>query len=42
MTFQDWQNWRDAGMDIGLHTSSHAELTKLTRDDALNEVATSR
>jgi len=42
MTFQDWQNWHDAGMDIGSHIRTHADLTKLTRDDALNEIAASR
>ena len=38
MTLQDWCSWRDAGMDIGSHTRTHANLTKLTVAEAQDQI----
>ena len=38
MTLQDWCSWRDAGMDIGSHTRTHANLTQLTTDEAQDQI----
>lgn len=42
MTQQDWCVWRDAGMDIGSHTRTHAKLTELTPEQALDQIAGSK
>lgn len=42
MTSVDWRTWLDGGMDIGSHTRTHADLTKLTTDEALNQIANSK
>jgi peptidoglycan/xylan/chitin deacetylase (PgdA/CDA1 family) len=42
MTLGNWQRWRDAGMDIGSHTRTHPKLTKLSSDDARDQIANSR
>ena len=42
MTSADWRTWLDGGMDIGSHTRTHADLTKLTTDEALNQIANSK
>lgn len=38
MTHTDWQVWRDAGMDIGSHTRTHAKLTELDANQARLEI----
>jgi peptidoglycan/xylan/chitin deacetylase (PgdA/CDA1 family) len=42
MTLENWRTWRDAGMDIGSHTRTHADLTGLSADEALNEITFSK
>jgi len=42
MTPADWRAWRDAGMDIGSHTRTHAKLTELPPDVAREEIAVSK
>jgi peptidoglycan/xylan/chitin deacetylase (PgdA/CDA1 family) len=42
MNLDDWKTWRDAGMDIGSHTCTHAKLTDLTADAAVQEIVRSK
>jgi len=42
MTKQDWCDWRDAGMDIGSHTLTHANLESLSAEDARDEIVASK
>jgi len=42
MTLDDWRAWRDAGMDIGSHTRTHAKLTELPLKQAGEEIANSK
>ncbi len=42
MTREEWLAWRDAGMDIGSHTRTHARLPDLSLDAAREEIAGSR
>lgn len=42
MTLADWRAWRDAGMDIGSHTRTHAKLTELPAGEAREEIALSK
>ena len=42
MTFQDWCAWRDAGMDIGSHTQTHADLSSITPDEAQAQITGSK
>ncbi len=42
MTLQDWCAWRDAGMDIGSHTQTHANLKTLTESAARREITQSK
>jgi peptidoglycan/xylan/chitin deacetylase (PgdA/CDA1 family) len=42
MTLENWRTWRDAGMDIGSHTRTHADLTAISFKDAENEIAGSK
>jgi peptidoglycan/xylan/chitin deacetylase (PgdA/CDA1 family) len=42
MTREEWLAWRDAGMDIGSHTRTHARLPDLDLDVARDEIARSR
>lgn len=42
MNLDEWRAWRDAGMDIGSHTRSHAYLNELEADAAQQEIAGSR
>jgi peptidoglycan/xylan/chitin deacetylase (PgdA/CDA1 family) len=39
MTLADWRCWRDAGMDVGAHTRTHADLTQITDEQAQGEIA---
>ncbi|MFN4360474.1 MAG: polysaccharide deacetylase family protein [Hylemonella sp.] len=42
MNLDEWRAWRDAGMDIGSHTRTHAHLKELDADAARQEIAGSR
>ena len=42
MTREEWLAWRDAGMDVGSHTRTHARLPDLAPDAAREEIAGSR
>jgi peptidoglycan/xylan/chitin deacetylase (PgdA/CDA1 family) len=42
MTLQDWHTWRDAGMDVGSHTRTHAKLTELAPDLAREQIGQSK
>ena len=42
MTHENWRTWRDAGMDIGSHTRTHADLTALSLEETQDEIAVSK
>ena len=42
MTLQDWRIWQSAGMDIGSHTQTHANLLDLSVETARKEITSSR
>jgi len=42
MALSDWHTWRDAGMDVGSHTRTHAKLTELTPNEARMQIADSK
>lgn len=42
MTLENWRSWRDAGMDIGSHTRTHANLTKLNLEESQVEITESK
>lgn len=42
MTEADWCTWLASGMDVGSHTRTHADLTKLSTDEAIDQIANSR
>lgn len=42
MDIKDWMRWLDAGMDIGSHTCTHAALTKISSDEARQEIMRSK
>ncbi|WNO03709.1 polysaccharide deacetylase family protein [Rhodoferax mekongensis] len=42
MSLQDWQRWRDSGMDIGSHTRTHAKLTELPDEEARAQIFESK
>jgi peptidoglycan/xylan/chitin deacetylase (PgdA/CDA1 family) len=42
MTLADWRTWREGGMDIGSHTQTHADLNKLSDEQARAQIADSR
>lgn len=42
MTLQEWRDWRDASMDVGSHTRTHAALTKISVQQARDQIFTSR
>lgn len=42
MTIEDWQTWRDAGMDVGSHTRTHADLSQISADEAREQIAGSK
>jgi peptidoglycan/xylan/chitin deacetylase (PgdA/CDA1 family) len=42
MTLQDWTNWLAAGMDVGSHTRTHADLTELSNSDAALQIRESK
>ncbi|MDZ4076355.1 MAG: polysaccharide deacetylase family protein [Hylemonella sp.] len=42
MTEADWRAWLAAGMDIGSHTRTHADLNQTSADQAREEIAGSK
>lgn len=42
MNQRDWQAWLAAGMDVGSHTRTHADLGKLDKVEALDQIQGSR
>lgn len=42
MNLDEWRIWRDAGMDIGSHTRTHAQLDDLDAAAAHEEISESR
>lgn len=42
MTASDWTSWLAAGMDVGSHTRTHADLEKITQEQAVDEISGSR
>jgi peptidoglycan/xylan/chitin deacetylase (PgdA/CDA1 family) len=42
MTQQDWLAWHGAGMDVGSHTQTHANLTELPDDAARQQIVKSK
>lgn len=42
MTGHDWQAWHRAGMDVGSHTQTHANLTELTAEQARAQISVSK
>jgi peptidoglycan/xylan/chitin deacetylase (PgdA/CDA1 family) len=42
MSREQLLNWLDAGMDVGSHTCTHADLTKLNDTDAQKEIELSK
>lgn len=42
MTASEWQQWHAAGMDVGSHTCSHADLTELDAAAAREEITRSK
>jgi peptidoglycan/xylan/chitin deacetylase (PgdA/CDA1 family) len=42
MTIENWRSWLDAGMEVGSHTRTHADLSKLESDKAIEQIAASK
>lgn len=42
MTRQDWLAWHGAGMDVGSHTQTHANLKELPEDEARQQIVQSK
>lgn len=42
MTKENWLTWIAAGMDVGSHTQTHADLTQLSTSAAMQEIEGSR
>jgi peptidoglycan/xylan/chitin deacetylase (PgdA/CDA1 family) len=42
MTTQDWLAWHQAGMDVGSHTQTHANLAELAQDAAMQQITQSK
>lgn len=42
MTRQDWLTWHRAGMDVGSHTQTHANLRELTEEQAREQIYMSK
>lgn len=42
MTKHEWLEWAHAGMDIGSHTRTHADLTQLNENDAFDQIVNSK
>lgn len=42
MTQQDWRTWHAAGMDVGSHTQTHANLKELPDEEARQQIVQSK
>jgi peptidoglycan/xylan/chitin deacetylase (PgdA/CDA1 family) len=42
MTREDWRTWHAAGMDVGSHTQTHANLNELSIDEAWQQILGSK
>jgi len=42
MNESEWRIWLASGMDVGSHTRTHADLTKLPIDEAIDQIANSK
>ena len=42
MTVSEWRQWHEAGMDVGSHTRTHADLTAVSLQQARDEIVRSR
>jgi peptidoglycan/xylan/chitin deacetylase (PgdA/CDA1 family) len=42
MTASDWQTWAAAGMDVGSHTRTHADLTSLDVVESFDQIQKSK
>ena len=42
MTAPEWRRWHEAGMDVGSHTCTHADLTAADATTAREEIARSK
>lgn len=42
MTQQDWLDWYEAGMDVGSHTQTHANLKELSDEAARRQIVQSK
>ena len=42
MTLNEWRIWRDAGMDVGSHTQTHANLKNLSDEAAQQQIVQSK
>lgn len=42
MTQQDWRTWHAAGMDVGSHTQTHANLKELPDEEARQQIIQSK
>ncbi|OYQ40339.1 polysaccharide deacetylase [Rhodoferax sp. TH121] len=42
MTQQDWRTWHAAGMDVGSHTQTHANLKELPNEEARQQIVQSK
>lgn len=42
MDRDDWSNWLAAGMEVGSHTRTHSDLSQISEEDALDQIAGSK
>lgn len=42
MNESEWRIWLASGMEVGSHTRTHADLTKLPIDEAIDQIANSK
>jgi peptidoglycan/xylan/chitin deacetylase (PgdA/CDA1 family) len=42
MNIYEWKDWISSGMEVGSHTSNHANLLDISDEDAWNEIANSK
>lgn len=42
MTIENWRAWLAGGMEVGSHTQTHSDLSKLQPDEAVEQIAGSK
>jgi peptidoglycan/xylan/chitin deacetylase (PgdA/CDA1 family) len=42
MNHDAWENWLAAGMEVGSHTRTHADLSQISENDAYDQIAGSK